>query len=58
MITIVLLVLLMIASVFLVLIPGAEELKALTNKFVFIVLSVKYICLGIFYMITKRHPRR
>jgi hypothetical protein len=48
----------MIASVFLVLIPGAEELKALTNKFVFIVLSVKYICLGVFYMITKRHPRR
>ena len=56
--TIVLLVLLMIFSVFLVLIPGAEELKTLTNKFVFIVLSVKYISLGVFYMITKRHPTR
>ncbi len=56
--TIVLLVLLMIASVFLVLIPGVEELKALTNKFVFIVLSVKYISLGLFYMVTKRYPRR
>jgi hypothetical protein len=55
--TIVLLVLLMIASVFLVLIPGASELKELTNKFVFIVLTVKYISLGVFYMITKRHPR-
>ena len=58
MITIVLLVFLMIASVFLVLIPGAEELKALTNRFVFIVLSVKYISLGVFYMIIKRYPRR
>ena len=57
MITIVLLIFLMIASIFLALIPGAEELKALTNKFVFIVLSVKYISLGIFYMIIKKYPR-